>query len=37
MVTNILLVLIGFAAGILFGVLVLPFIIRLLIGLALRP
>lgn len=37
MVTNILLISLGFVAGILFTWLVLPFIVRLLIGLALRP
>jgi len=37
MMINILLISLGFVAGILFTWLVLPFIVRLLIGLALRP
>lgn len=37
MMFNILLVSLGFIAGILFSWFMLPFIVRLLMGLALRP
>jgi hypothetical protein len=37
MITNILLISLGFVAGILFTWFMLPFIVRLVMGLALRP